>query len=135
MNTAEQVLAQMAALPLHRYLGIGCIKATDGRAHFEIQVGEHSANPNGALHGGVVCTLCDVACYAALQNDLADDEDAVTHDIHVSVMRAARTGDTVRFEATVIKRGRSLAFVEAQAYCGDKLMASARVTKSILRTG
>lgn len=85
------------------------------------------------FHGGVVYTVCDMACYAALLGELADGENAATHDIHVSVMRAARVDDRVRFISRVIRRGRNIAFTEAEARCGEDLLARASVTKSILR--
>lgn len=132
MSSLSQRLDQVQAQPLHRVLGIGAITATDGRASFDLTVGTHSANPRGALHGGVIYALCDVAAYAALLSLLADDEDAVTHDLHVSLLRPAQTGECVQFSAQVLRRGRSLAFIDAQALRGDTLLASARVTKSIL---
>lgn len=131
-GAVETALRQIESLPLHRYLGMGRIETEPDAAWFVLEVGDHSANPGGSLHGGVIATLCDVACYAALQSSLRAGEDAVTHDLHVSVMRAARRGDRVRFHARLIKRGRSLAFLEASAACGDLLLATAHVTKSIV---
>ena len=134
MSRAERVLAQVRAQPLHVFLGVGEIEAGAGRAGFDVHMDDNAANPRGALHGGVIYTLCDVVCYAALLEQLADNEDAVTHDIHVSVMRAASAGETVRFSGQLIKRGRSLAFLEAHLHRGDTLLATARLTKSIIRS-
>lgn len=132
MGSLSRRLDEVQAQPLHRVLGIGTITAADGRARFDMTVGAHSANPRGALHGGVIYALCDVAAYAALLSLLADDEDAVTHDLHVSLLRPAQTGERVQFSAQVLRRGRSLAFIDAQALRGDTVLASARVTKSLL---
>lgn len=133
MSLLERVLPQIRELALHRYLGLGEISAGGGRSRLDIVVGPGNRNPAGALHGGVLYLLCDVACYAALLSELADHEDAVTHDIHVAVLRAAAQGDRVTFTGQVIKRGRTLAFVEARACCADRLLARAAVTKSIVR--
>lgn len=131
-SRAEEVLPQVQALALHRHLGIGPIHAAHGRAHFEVRAGEALLNPAGSLHGGVIYTLCDVACYCALLTQLAPDEEAATHDLQVSLLRGARADQVLRFEGEVLKRGRQLAFGSAQVHANGKLLARAQVTKSIL---
>lgn len=133
MRSIRDVLSMVESHPLHRYIGVETIHAEAGKAHFSVEIGINTVNSRGAFHGGVVYTLCDMACYAALMSELTDGEDAVTHDIHVSLMRGAKIGDRVRFDGKVIKRGRNLGFMEAAAYLGDQLIARATVTKSILR--
>ena len=131
-SRAQEVLPRVQALALHQHLGIGPIHAEHGRAHFEVTVGNALLNPAGALHGGVIYSLCDVACYCALLSQLAPDEEAATHDLQVSLLRAASAGQVLRFEGVVIKRGRQLAFGSAQVHADGKLLARAQVTKSIL---
>lgn len=131
-SRVEEVLPRVQGLALHRHLGIGPIHAEQGRSHFEVTVGEALLNPAGALHGGVIYSLCDVACYCALLTQLAPDEDAATHDLQVSLLRAASAGQVLRFEGEVLKRGRQLAFGSAQVHADGKLLARAQVTKSIL---
>lgn len=131
-SRAEEVLPRVQALPLHRHLGIGPIHAQHGRAHFEVTIGDALLNPAGALHGGVIYSLCDVACYCALLTQLAPDEEAATHDLQVSLLRGARAGQVLRFEGEVLKRGRQLAFGSAQVLADGKLLARAQITKSIL---
>lgn len=135
MTPLEKLLPLVTQHPLHRAMGVTTIDAADGRAQLEIVVAGDTVNPAGVFHGGVAYCLCDMACYAALLSVLKGDENAVTHDIHVSMLRGARIGDRVRFSARVLKRGRNVAFMEAEAHCGDQLMARATVTKSILGTG
>lgn len=118
--------------PLHRYLGLDDIDSVEGEATLAFTVNENTLNPAGVLHGGVVYTLCDVCAYAGLLSVLTDDEEAVTHDIHVSALRSAKFGDKVRVRSTLVKRGRSLCFIDVAAEVEGKLIATARVTKSIL---
>lgn len=120
------------SLPYHRYLGIGPVSAEAGRASFELVVAEHCANAFGVLHGGIVASLCDVAAYCALVSTLPADGVAATHDLHMSVMRPSFVGHRVRFEGEVVQKGRSLAFLEARASDGGRLLATARVTKTLL---
>ncbi|MDA8138653.1 MAG: PaaI family thioesterase [Desulfobacteraceae bacterium] len=123
---------QVQNLPLHRYLGVGEIDSADGKATFSVVVTERILNPAGALHGGVIYMFCDICAYAGLLSILDSDQEAVTHDIHVSVLRGAALGDTVTFSSNVIKKGKSLCFIEVIASVRGKVIATARVTKSLL---
>jgi uncharacterized protein (TIGR00369 family) len=127
-------LARMDALPLHQLLGIERTRAEQGQSRVEITVSGYSANANQVLHGGILSLLCDVASYAALLSALPDDMVGATHDIHVSAMRPAPLGSRVVFEAQVLRRGRSVAFIHVDVRVKDELIAVAQVTKS-LRSG
>lgn len=118
--------------PLHGYLGVTDILSEDGRGAFEIVAKGPLINSIGLLHGGVVYALCDVCAYAALLSVMPEGKDAVTHDIHVSVMRSAQEGDVVTFRADILKMGRSLCFIETVASVQDKPIARATVTKSLI---
>lgn len=133
MSPLEQHLATMVAHPLHRAMGVRNLHAADGKGWLDVQVDAGMVNLSGLFHGGVVYTLCDMVCYAALVSQLPPGETAATHDLHVSVMKAAKLGDTVRFEGRVLRAGRSVAFMESKAWAGETLLARATVTKSILR--
>lgn len=135
MPQLQELLAGIARHPLHRYMGVQTIEAADGVSSIALTISEHAVNARGAFHGGVAYTLCDMACYAALLSELAEGENAATHDIHVSLLRAASLGDRVVVSGKVIKRGRSVAFMEAAIHCEGELIARATVTKSILRAG
>lgn len=128
MNRLEAV----RNLPLHRYLGVTRLAAEQGKGTLEFEVSEHTANPAGVLHGGVIYALCDVCAYAGLLSLLRPDQEAVTHDLHVSVMRSAQQGDRVVIESSPVRLGRRIGFFEVTATVGDTVIATARVTKSIL---
>lgn len=133
MNTPlEQSLSFITHHPLHRAMGVEFVQAGDGQSQLAVTVSADLTNASGMFHGGVVYTVCDMACYLALMSQLEPGESAATHDIHVSVMRAARLGDRVIFSGRLLKRGRAVAFMESEARCGDSLLARATVTKSIL---
>lgn len=134
MSTAvEQLLPFVTSHPLHRAMGVRTIETADGSSTIDVTVEGDMVNAAGMFHGGIVYSLCDMACYSALLTRLQPGENAATHDIHVSLMGAARTGERVRFTGTVLRQGRNVAFMEAHAHCGDRLLARATVTKTILR--
>lgn len=76
--------------------------------------------------------LLDVACYLALLPGLAGDEAAVTHDISASLLRPVDEASELRITGTLIRRGRSTAFLRAEAYEGDAVVAIGQITKTIL---
>lgn len=134
MSFLEQQLAFVREHPLHRAMGVREIVFGDGEASTEIEVAADQVNPAGLFHGGIVYTVADMVCFVALLTLLAPGETAATHDLHVSVMKAARIGERVRFHGRVLRQGRSLAFMEAEVHGGGgQLLARATVTKSILR--
>ena len=133
MKPLDHFLPFLLDNPLHQLMGVRSIHGADGRSSIEVEVGPDMVNAAGMFHGGIVYTLCDMACYVALLGELEEGENAATHDLHVSLMRAAQIGDTVRFTGRILRRGRSVAFLESEAHCGDQLLARATVTKTVLR--
>lgn len=119
------------AIPLNRQLGLTFEgRGADGTVtRFAVT---EDLGAFGGLHGGALYTLLDATCLLALLPLLGKSEHAVTHDLHVSVMRAAPVGSTVCITGRVVRRGKQLAFLEARAECDGKLVAAARVTKSIV---
>jgi len=129
MNRRLQAVEQH---PLHRYLGVTTIQSNQGCAEFTIEVNEQTLNPAGVFHGGVIYILCDVCAYAGLSSVLEDNIEAVTHDIQVSVMRAAQMGDQINFKSKIVRLGKRLCFIETVATVGNHVIATAKITKSIL---
>ena len=124
--------AALAALELHRFIGVEFNTASNGKAHLSFIVRANMVTPGGSLHAGYLYTVCDLAAYVALMTLLAADEGAVTHDLHVSVMRPAQVDERVDIRAEVVRRGRTIAFVDVRAFAGERLLASARATKSLV---
>ena len=125
---AEVVLA----IPLHRFLEIALLDDADPSAGLWFPVGEAAQNNVGVLHGGVVTALLDVASYLALLPSLAPGEAAVTHDLSVSLLRSVPAGSRVELTGTVLKRGRAVAFLRAEALVDGRLVAAAQVTKTLV---
>lgn len=118
--------------PLHQFLGVADIHSADGQGEIRITLTDELVNPAGVFHGGVVYVLSDVCAYAGLLSLLNDNEEAVTHDLHVSILRPAKRGDEVVFRSEVVKRGRQLCFIDVTASVNDKIIATVRVTKSVI---
>lgn len=120
-------------VPLHHFLGIELVRQEPGEAVARFLAGPNTMNYVGAMHGGVAYALLDVVCYLALAPMLRRGENAVTHDLHVSVLRPVSPDQEVELRGRVVRKGRSLVFCESQAWAAGKLTATARVTKSLVR--
>lgn len=135
--TDDHLAARLQPLidqPLHRLLGLHEVQSREGAGHLAIVVSAVSSSPAGGLHGGVVYLLSDVCAMVGLLSRLPADQFAVTHDIHVSVMRSAAMGDRVTFDSRITQLGRRVCFCEVVVQSGEKILATARVTKSLIPT-
>jgi uncharacterized protein (TIGR00369 family) len=119
-------------IPLNRFLGMQLRDDDDVAAGIWFSVGPSAQNQAGVLHGGVVTTLLDTACYLALLPHLSDEEHAVTHDLTVSLLRPVAADKRVDVVGTVLRRGRTVAFLRAEATVDGEVVAAAQVTKSVV---
>lgn len=133
-ETAARVEAVLD-IPLNRFLGVRLRDPADPAAGLWFPVGPSAQNQARVLHGGVVTTLLDTASYLALLPRLSDTEHAVTHDQTVSLLRPVAADARVDVTATVLRRGRAVAFMRAEAVVDGEFVATAQVTKSVVRLG
>ncbi len=136
----EEVRDDVLSHPLHRACGLRLHKAADGESEVEIELNDFTLNPEGSLHGGMLYTFFDVACFFACLTLLEADKHPVSIETHTSVLRAAFKGDRVMIRARVDRLGRTLAAMRADALAvkpdgSEKLIATGSVTKSIITPG
>jgi uncharacterized protein (TIGR00369 family) len=120
-------------IPLHRFLGMQLRDPADPSAGVWFPVEEPAQNQAEVLHGGVVYTLLDVASFLALLPHLGDDEHAVTHDLSVALLRPVAAGTRVDVTGSLLRRGRAVAFMRAEASVDGVVVAAAQVTKSVVQ--
>ena len=91
--------------------------------------------PSGPIvHGGMVATLLDTAMGGACWTLMADGEDFLTADLRTEFLRSARPG-TLRAEGRVVQRSRRVVFCSAELFQDGTLVATARCTQIVRRTG
>jgi acyl-coenzyme A thioesterase 13 len=112
-------------------VGLEVIDAEGGRAKLRIVVELPVQNLNGTLHGGAIATLVDDAGTLAIMTADKDGRPGVTTDLNVSYLSAGRAGEAVLVEATVLKSGRTLAYVnvDLRRERDGALIAQGRMTK------
>lgn len=84
----------------------------DSRADLaiELDLDPRVKNPRGALQGGLVATLVDIAAGRAVLEGGGPYDSVATADLTVHYLRGVTEGPA-RAEANVVRRGRSLAVV------------------------
>ncbi|WP_224370504.1 PaaI family thioesterase [Hyalangium versicolor] len=112
-------------------VGMEVLQVEGGKARVRLPVGEAVQNIGGALHGGAVATLVDVVGTLAIMSADRDYRPGVSTDLNVSWFSPAPGGSTVIVEATVLKSGRTLAFVQVDLRRENDgvLVAQGRMTK------
>ncbi|MEE4249527.1 MAG: PaaI family thioesterase [Alcanivoracaceae bacterium] len=137
MSRLQQVREGVLNHPLHRACDLELVHSADGRAEVRFAVNDFSANPQGALHGGILYAMMDVACFFAVVPQLNNDQHPVSVEVHTSVLRAALHGETVVIRSWVDRLGRTLAAMRCDALVinedgSERLIGTGNVTKSIL---
>ena len=119
--------------PLKRYLGMELTGDEPGVGSAHVDVGPHHLNPNGVVHGAVLFALVDTAMGKSTMS-VVDEPGRYCASVEVALrfIRAAAAGRLVA-TATVVKRGRHLAHLEARVVGDDqRLVATATGTFAIL---
>ena len=111
--------------------GMKLLEAKDGRAVVRLEVSDDVQNMGGSLHGGAIATLVDDAGTAAIISKDRDNRPGVTTDLNVSYFNPGPGGTFVLAEATVLKAGRTLAYVsvDIRREADKVLIAQGRMTK------
>ncbi len=99
--------------PFHRQLGVSLVERGDGTARVRLAIGAGTPQGiGGAVHGGVLASLVDIAMLVAVFSKLRPGQlPAGTADLAITYMRQAH-GDQVLAEARVVKHGRQLSVIE-----------------------
>lgn len=97
-------------------LGLTCEgKSEPGRTLWRVTPDERFANPAGLVQGGFLAAVMDSAMGASAVSAQRGRRVWVSNTaMKVSFVRPVRPGDRLRCEATTLKAGRSVAFVEAR---------------------
>ena len=136
-NRLENLYKAVLEQPLHHACELDLVSAAQGHAEIRFRVNEFTGNPQGALHGGILYAMLDVACFFAVVPELPEGQHPVSVEVHTSVLRAALSGETVRVRSWVDRPGRTLAAMRAEAFAVNaqgeqRLIATGNVTKAIL---
>jgi acyl-coenzyme A thioesterase PaaI-like protein len=98
-----------AALPSG--LGVPWAKKADGQWLYGLQTGTDHANPNGAVHGGVLMAFADHGL-SFIAWEAAERGICTTIQLNTQFLHAARPGEFLELRGEVTRRTRGLVFLQ-----------------------
>ena len=119
--------------PLKRFLGMELTGDEPGVGFAHVDIGPNHLNPNGVVHGAVLFALVDTAMGKSTMS-VVDEPGHYCASIEVSLrfIRPAVAG-RVTATATVVKRGRHVAHLEARVVDdAERLVATGAGTFAII---
>jgi len=115
-------------IPFVTHLKILTETLGEGTARLSLPIEPHLTNSLGTAHGGVIVSLLDVALCTAARTLHPESMGVITIDLSTSFIGGA-SGAKLIAEARVLRDGRSMSFVEAEAKNEDgSLVAKAIAT-------
>ena len=113
--------------------GVQLVKAEPGLSRLAFQPRPEMLTPWGTLNGSVINGLLELPAWVALLTALEPDEFAVTNDFFLQHVRPLPGEATYEMEGRLLRRGKTMAWVEATAFADGKPCSLARITKTLTR--
>ena len=117
-----------------RWLGIHEVDLGEGVAVLEMTPTDEMANHAGFVHGGMISTLADSAMGRSLRTVKPGIVRAMSFDLKLNFIAAARIGETLRATGRVIHAGRRTMVAECRVEGAQgRLVATASATFAVKR--
>lgn len=113
-------------------LGISAVSTTAEEVVIEATPRAEHANAGGIVHGGYLSTLLDTATGRAAHTAVPPGHLCPHASLSVQYVSAAFPGETLRATAHVARAGRRAASAHATIMAGDRLVAQALSTHTVL---
>jgi len=88
------------------WLGLELVETGEGSATVQMTATEDMANHSGFVHGGMISALADSAMGRSLRTVKPGVVRAMSFDLKVSFINAAKIGETLRATGRVVHAGR-----------------------------
>ena len=116
------------------WLGLKLVEAADGTAVVDMTPTEDMANHSGFVHGGMISTLADSAMGRSLRTLKPGVVRALSFDLKLNFISAAKIGETLRATGHVVHAGRRTVVTECRVEGpGGRLVATGSGTFSVTR--
>lgn len=131
--TVEFAREYQKKIPFVAHLKILTETLGQGTAQLSLPVEPHLTNSLGTVHGGVIMSLLDVALCTAARTLHPESLGVITINMSTSFIDGGK-GAKLLCDARVMKDGKSMSFVEAEAKNADgSLVAKAVATVRVLK--
>ncbi|MEE8578268.1 MAG: PaaI family thioesterase [candidate division Zixibacteria bacterium] len=134
-NYIEEVGELFGSVPTHRFLGMQLSRIEPGYSEVLLPFRKELTQQTGTIHAGILLALADTAAGCAGWSLIKPDQNLLSVNIHVSLMRPA-LAETLPAEGRVLKTGKRQQFTEAIIYAdGDaekSLFIKASITMAVV---
>ncbi|MDQ2943696.1 MAG: PaaI family thioesterase, partial [Candidatus Dormibacteraeota bacterium] len=119
---------------LWAWLGLTVVETGAGTATVDMTPTEDMANHAGFVHGGMISTLADSAMGRSVRTLKPGVVRAMSFDLKLNFISAAKIGETLRATGQVVHAGRRTVVTECRVVGPDgKLVATASGTFAVTR--
>jgi len=134
-STVTKLATSLARHPVSKYHKLEFSSYGEGHATAKAFFSDARPHSKCEVHAvlGAAYFLIDTTSYVAVLTTLHEGESAITQDIQVSVLAPIPQGSEVKINAKIAKTKpiTGLIFLDVEVTFGSKLMATAKVIKSI----
>jgi uncharacterized protein (TIGR00369 family) len=118
------------------WLGLRAVEVGEGTATVEMTSTEDMANMSGFVHGGLISTLADSAMGRSVRTLKPGVARAMSFDLKLNFITAAKIGETLRATGRVVHAGRRTVVTDCRIEgAGGRLVATASGTFAVKREG
>ncbi|HEV2033143.1 MAG TPA: PaaI family thioesterase [Candidatus Dormibacteraeota bacterium] len=123
-----------ARSPAWTWLGMRVVETSEGTAVVEMTATEDMANHAGFVHGGMISTLADSAMGRSVRTIKPGVARAMSFDLKLSFIAAAKIGESLRATGRVVHAGRRTVVADCRVEGKDgRLVATASATFAVTR--
>ena len=123
-----------AVSPAWEWLGLEMVESGEGFATVEMTATEDMANHSGFVHGGMISALADSAMGRSLRTVTPGVSRAMSFDLKVNFINAAKIGERLRATGRVVHAGRRTMVAHCRVEGRDgRLVATASGTFAVTR--
>lgn len=129
------IAGEEEAPPIAKFIGFRLTAVDEGRSTIEFEAGPQHWNPQGTLHGGIMCDIADAAMGIAFYSTIPDDASFTTVELKINFLRPVFTGRLMAV-GHVVRAGRRIGLTECDVLDDQgRLVARASSTLMVLREG
>ncbi len=103
-----------------------------------LHLSQSHCNSRGFAHGGIICSLADIAMGYSVQESTNSTRttkySTITTNIAMDFLSSGKPGQWLEFRPVVLRRGSVLAVAECHIYADDKLIARSNAGFRLLNT-
>ena len=104
--------------------GLTVKKINDSLYEFYAEVKDINLNTSKIAHGGFICSLIDAGAGTAVYR-ASNNQSCVTVSLDVKFIAPSRLGDEILGKVNILKRTKSMLFVNCNLYINKNIIASA----------